>query len=367
MGGGISVGDDCNALLRACVFRGNSATTGGGIAFSNSRGRVIECTFAGNSAENGGGASATNTARPEFEECIFDANSAAIGGGAFGEWGFPTFLRCLFRDNVATDAGGGIGARILAEMELVECTLDGNRAGKSGGGTGLFGGSSVALTSCTLHANRAPSGGGIAVYSAATAYCDRSIVAGTLEGGAVRCDGGDVALGCCDLYDNAGGDYTGCIAGLEEVAGNLSADPLFCDPAAGDFSVRGDSPCAPEFNPSCGLVGAHPVGCAAMEVAVGSPAAVRILVVSPNPFSSALSLRIAPGEAGAKSKADVFDAAGRLVRRLRVPRSGGTIPWDGTDSFGREVPAGVYYVRVLGAEGAGAGAVRAEASVVRLR
>jgi len=98
----------------------------------------------------------------------------------------------------------------------------------------------------------------------------------------------------------------------------------------------------------------------------------------------------------------VFDAAGRQVRRLALPRAGGSMVWDGRDSFGREVPAGVYYIRLLGRpvtdgranragtidagagdagtagagtgggrtiapEESGWGSVRAEAKVVRLR
>jgi hypothetical protein len=42
-------------------------------------------------------------------------------------------------------------------------------------------------------------------------------------------------------------------------AGNISSDPLFCDPSLGDFRLQPQSPCAP--NPPCGLKGPFPVGC----------------------------------------------------------------------------------------------------------
>jgi hypothetical protein len=47
-------------------------------------------------------------------------------------------------------------------------------------------------------------------------------------------------------------------AGQYGINGNISEDPLFCDPEAGDFTLHGDSPCAPYSapNPECGLIGA---------------------------------------------------------------------------------------------------------------
>ncbi len=70
-------------------------------------------------------------------------------------------------------------------------------------------------------------------------------------------------LACCDLYGNEGGDWVGPIAGQYGISGNISEDPLFCDPQASDFTLHADSPCAPFTppNPECDLIGAWPVGC----------------------------------------------------------------------------------------------------------
>jgi flagellar hook assembly protein FlgD len=51
----------------------------------------------------------------------------------------------------------------------------------------------------------------------------------------------------------------------------------------------------------------------------------------------------------------IFDAAGRLVRRLEEPS------WDGRDDAGETVPAGVYFARARGAGG------RAGTTVTRIR
>jgi hypothetical protein len=47
------------------------------------------------------------------------------------------------------------------------------------------------------------------------------------------------------------------------VDGNISLDPLFCDPDDDDFQIDVASPCAPGNHPNyaCGLIGAFDVGC----------------------------------------------------------------------------------------------------------
>ena len=52
---------------------------------------------------------------------------------------------------------------------------------------------------------------------------------------------------------------------------NISQDPLFCNFAAGDYSIASESPCAPAQS-SCGLIGAFDVGCVATGVSTPDPA-----------------------------------------------------------------------------------------------
>jgi len=68
-------------------------------------------------------------------------------------------------------------------------------------------------------------------------------------------------LSCNDVYDNAGGDWAGEVGDQTGLNGNISANPLFCDTALGDYHIFSTSPCAP-YNNSCGvLMGALGVGC----------------------------------------------------------------------------------------------------------
>jgi hypothetical protein len=75
------------------------------------------------------------------------------------------------------------------------------------------------------------------------------------------------------------------------------------------------------------------------------------LTVSPNPFRLAAEIRLAsPGDRIASAR--VFDVQGRLVRTLSdFPAGADRLRWDGLDSRGASVPAGVYFVRVESLQG----------------
>jgi hypothetical protein len=69
----------------------------------------------------------------------------------------------------------------------------------------------------------------------------------------VFCDqGGSAVLSCCDLFGNAGGDWTGCSATQVGINGNFSADPMFCGAQDEDFSLQSGSPCLDVGG--CGLI-----------------------------------------------------------------------------------------------------------------
>jgi len=66
---------------------------------------------------------------------------------------------------------------------------------------------------------------------------------------------------CTNIYGNISGDWMGCIADQAGTNGNFSADPIFCDTAAGNYHLSLLSHCRAAYN-SCGvLIGALDVGC----------------------------------------------------------------------------------------------------------
>lgn len=74
-------------------------------------------------------------------------------------------------------------------------------------------------------------------------------------------------ISCNNAWDNSEYDY-GSPTGCDSVGinGNISADPLFCGPASGDYSIASESPCAAANSGGCGLIGAFDVGCTATSV-----------------------------------------------------------------------------------------------------
>jgi hypothetical protein len=97
------------------------------------------------------------------------------------------------------------------------------------------------------------------------------------------------------------------------------------------------------------------------SAAISSADAPESIVAFPNPFRE--GTRIELSRPDAVTRARVYSAAGRLVRALPTGdhKSGASVTWDGRDSLGRAVPAGVYFVRV---EARGGAAVE---RLVRLR
>lgn len=96
-----------------------------------------------------------------------------------------------------------------------------------------------------------------------------------MQGPAIGSDPGGsavVSLSCCDLFGNEGGDWTEEIVDQLGENGNISADPAFCDPDFGDFTLADSSPCAPFLPPNeeCDMIDAWPVGCGGTAVSPAS-------------------------------------------------------------------------------------------------
>jgi hypothetical protein len=72
------------------------------------------------------------------------------------------------------------------------------------------------------------------------------------------------------------------------------------------------------------------------------------LQVRPNPSRGEVTIVFAADDPG-PSCAEIFDAAGRLVRiwtEVGSNPDGGVLVWDGRDAIAREIPSGIYFIRV---------------------
>ncbi len=91
------------------------------------------------------------------------------------------------------------------------------------------------------------------------------------------------------------------------------------------------------------------------------------LTVRPNPFNTQVDIRYMiqdPGSTNKELSFKIYDISGRLVRDLSLPTAQSprpTVVWDGTDQSGRQVSAGVYFIR------AECGDQRRTAKIIRLQ
>jgi len=288
----------------------------------------------------------------EIENCIFRDNVSTMDGGAvWTYYGSPRITGSRFLNNTA--GRGGALAADGGDFILTGCLFSENSA-TIGGAVWAQVAYADTITSCTFVANEAPSGSGIssAGYLGTTIVLDRCIIANGLGGEGYAWDGsGTLEVSCTDIHGNAGGDWVGFIASQVGLNGNLSVDPLFCgtqNPGE-PFTLAGESPCAPGHNPSCGLIGALPVGCTVTGITARSKP-LRLHQNYPNPFNPATTIAFELS-APATVTLRILDAAGRMVRILirdELMNAGfqETI-WNGTDDSGRVVAAGVYFCQLM--------------------
>jgi hypothetical protein len=286
------------------------------------------------------------------QDCLFENNVSTGTVLGVSPWmGMAASLhatRCRFAGNVAPE---GMLSSASGYVTAEACTFSENT------GTSLqvtaddFGHDlTIQITQCTMSDNH----GGSEILllpspfarSVLSLYFDHSILAFREPGCAVACSSvvPVMSISCCDIFANAGGDWTGCIAGLDGIDGNISEDPLFCGGDAG-YQLRSDSPCAP--GGACpASIGANPVGCippasAPDAAGPGTPFGAPFVVAQPNPGVDRVTFH---GDAAAGAwTLDLFDATGRRVRSLTAGAGLGTdLIWDGRDAGGSPLPAGLY-------------------------
>jgi len=75
----------------------------------------------------------------------------------------------------------------------------------------------------------------------------------------------------------------------------------------------------------------------------------RLGSAQPNPTPGATRIAFVNGTAGARVRLELFDVTGRLIRRLLdedLPAGSQEAVWDGRDTIGNRVPAGLYFYRL---------------------
>jgi len=180
---------------------------------------------------------------------LFGGNGAGISLFAAGN---PTISGNIIRQNKASGLspcaqGGGMWIVNQSDALIVNNVITGNSAGCGGGIYWLvpFGARGPFLINNTIAANTAPQGSGVfADGSDAQAQLVNNIVAAPSGQTAVYCGNSNnqnpPIFGSNDVFGDT--TYGGICGNQTGLNGNISADPLFFDPASGDFHTPSTSP-----------------------------------------------------------------------------------------------------------------------------
>ncbi|MCL1919964.1 MAG: hypothetical protein FWG50_02635 [Kiritimatiellaeota bacterium] len=197
--------------LNDCVISNNVATSGGGGAYS---GILNRCLITDNEASANGGGACEST----LTHCTISSNrvlgtstSSSVGGGA----GWGTLSHCVVEGNTAYIGGGVYGNGVRDN-----CLIVGNHASQGGGAVAGI------LNNCTIVKNTASSFAGMRSSTATNCVLwENRQTNGTLD------NHGNATLNYSCSSPDPGGT-------------NIHAtDPLFADPAHGDYRLAPHSPC----------------------------------------------------------------------------------------------------------------------------
>jgi hypothetical protein len=222
----LEAGIDSTSVIDGFTFRNGGALGGsGGAMKSIGAGAVVRnCIFDGNTAGQGGAIRIESEPAPRINHCIFSGNTADLGGAIDVTDADPLIEWCTFYKNVADD-GGAIRSTDSAP----------------------------AITNCTFSSNW----GSALSLGASSAVIERSIIAFSESGVAVAGGANSEILHSC-IYANAGGDS---LDGYHH--DNLFVDPLFCDLSTDYHTLCQNSVCLPVNNPWLVQMGSRAQGCGA--------------------------------------------------------------------------------------------------------
>ncbi len=269
-GGGIAVNTNGTLRMRGTLLRDNRATVGGGLVMEGGGKAYLDgCTFEANAATNnmdnyhvgGGGILLYNQGGAGFcsvSNCVFAGNSSKFRSGgmgnSFGAFAFGEVVNCIFTNNTSVRQGGGLVIRednghrhdrpflVRNSLFAFNKTMGGSGVDANGAGIHFVSYNDVILDSCTIVSNdsgHTMSGGVHHRYNGTITNCVIAFntVKGSPEPATTSAWSMDASCyqNCCI--------YPGVPDKFLAANGCVNADPLFADPANGDFTLQPNSPC----------------------------------------------------------------------------------------------------------------------------
>ncbi|MBM3495401.1 MAG: hypothetical protein FJX72_13925, partial [Armatimonadetes bacterium] len=302
--------------LRASTIASCAAEWGGGMYAGSLISLDLQATqFIANAAEQyGGGIFAGVTAQGmTIVDCEFINNTPGYkaAGGFIGGGSSVIVSRSRFSGNQANGPGGGLYAYEVDSL-LVEDTSFASCQGSMGVALLVRYVPRGAVNRCTFVLNEAILWPCLFVGMGCTIAVDACVFANNIGDEAICTDYGSVCtFRCSTFFANEGSDVCSAVPPPSPADGNLFVDPLFCDLAAGDFSLRADSPCLPANN-DCGVqMGAFGEGCTLTGVGEASPPGALLGANYPNPFNPSTAIPFSLEKPTAVTLS-IHDISGRL-------------------------------------------------------
>lgn len=251
------------------IIDGNQADSVVTFASGEGPGAVLEGFTIRNGQANEGGGIHIQGSSPTIRGNIVTTNRACDGAGIGVGFGSPVIEQNVITGNQRSGCTGGIGGggivvRGNSSTQILENTISNNSTGASGGGIALFAAGTVTIIGNTITGNTALEGGGISKVNLADGVIVQNLIAANQGGGIYWVGGGSLQLGNTTIADNPQGSGL-YLEGLGlppqvELANNIivaaaGEDALLCgqfgDPAAGD--VRFNDIFAPSGSAYAGM------------------------------------------------------------------------------------------------------------------
>jgi Right handed beta helix region/Secretion system C-terminal sorting domain len=264
-------------LMEYCVLEGSHSVSifeyplylyGGALCLNYSSPAIQHCSIRNNNTETGMAAGMTiSGGNPTISHCSFTGNSGdtqSMAGAIFCEGG-ALIEHCRIDNNFSHNSVSGI---IISSSDAVlsYCTVTGNVSGQGSAAVRLWSASAI-VDHCTVDGNKDmfdnPSVG-MSLWFAHNATITNTIISGSSTGVSTGESLDDVTIANCCFHDNiyddiyswpedpTYGDLTTVNANGDscDVYQNLFMDPMYEDPATGDFSLQSGSPCIDAGDPA---------------------------------------------------------------------------------------------------------------------